>query len=117
MVKVALDAAESLAFSNIYPDVIDLRVLSPLDLSAVFASVSKTGRLLVVDGGWESCGLGAEVIARVAENPSFIKKIVHVSRLSLPCHPAPNNLKLEEHYYTSPKQLASRILSICNSAL
>lgn len=117
MVKLALDAAESLALCNIYPEVIDLRVLSPMDLSSVFASISKTGRLLVVDGGWESCGLGAEVITRVVENPSFIKKSVHVSRLSLPCHPAPNNLELEDHYYTSPKQLASRILSMCERVL
>lgn len=62
-----LEAAERLAGDGIDAEVIDLRVLRPLDEAAIFASVSKTRRALVVDEGWRSGSLSAEVIARIVE--------------------------------------------------
>ncbi|MCV2369922.1 alpha-ketoacid dehydrogenase subunit beta [Roseateles oligotrophus] len=62
-----LQAAEALAADGIDAEVIDLRVLRPLDMATVLASVRKTHRLLVVDEGWRSCGLAAEIIAAVSE--------------------------------------------------
>lgn len=62
-----LDAAEQLAADGIDAEVIDLRVLRPLDTATLLASVRKTHRALVVDEGWRSGGLAAEIMARLAE--------------------------------------------------
>ncbi|GIG58078.1 2-oxoisovalerate dehydrogenase subunit beta [Longispora fulva] len=67
MVKVALDAATAAAEDGRSLEVIDLRSLSPLDLGPVFASVRKTGRLVVVHEASRNLGIGSEVSARVTE--------------------------------------------------
>ena len=61
-------AAQVLAEEGIDAEVVDLRVLRPLDSATIATSVHKTRRVLVVDEGWRSCGLAAEVLARVAED-------------------------------------------------
>ncbi|SDK43766.1 alpha-ketoacid dehydrogenase subunit beta [Pseudomonas indica] len=63
----ALAAAESLAAEGLSAEVIDLRVLRPLDDATLLASVCKTRRALVVDEGWRSGSLAAEIIARIVE--------------------------------------------------
>ena len=63
----ALAAAEQLAGEGIDAEVIDLRVLRPLDDASLLASVRKTRRALVVDEGWRSGSLAAEIIARIVE--------------------------------------------------
>lgn len=67
----ALAAAEQLAADGISVEVIDLRVLRPLDDTTLLTSVCKTHRLLVVDEGWCSGSLAAEIIARVIERGFF----------------------------------------------
>ncbi len=62
-----LRAAEVLAKEGISAEVIDLRTLRPLDDATIFASVAKTHRALVVDEGWRTCSLAAEIMARIAE--------------------------------------------------
>jgi len=64
-------AAQTLADDGIDAEVVDLRVLRPLDSAAMLASVRKTRRVLVVDEGWRSCGLAAEVLARAAEGAFY----------------------------------------------
>ena len=64
-------AAQTLADDGIDAEVVDLRVLRPLDSATVLASVRKTRRVLVVDEGWRSCSLAAEVLARVAEEAFY----------------------------------------------
>ncbi len=66
-VGVALEAAEQLAIGGIAAEVIDLRTLAPLDTETVLASVRKTGRLVCIEEGTRTGGVGAEVAARVAE--------------------------------------------------
>lgn len=63
----ALTAAEELAGEGIDCEVIDLRVLRPLDDETLLASVCKTRRVLVVDEGWRSGSLSAEIITRIIE--------------------------------------------------
>ncbi|SEJ64873.1 pyruvate dehydrogenase E1 component beta subunit [Azotobacter beijerinckii] len=63
----ALAAAEQLAGEGVSAEVIDLRVLRPLDDATLMASVRKTRRALVVDEGWRSGSLAAEIIARIVE--------------------------------------------------
>jgi pyruvate dehydrogenase E1 component beta subunit len=67
MVRTALDAATAAAEEGRELEVIDLRSLSPLDLDPVYASVRRTGRLVVVHEAARSGGLGGEVAARVTE--------------------------------------------------
>lgn len=67
----ALAAAEQLAGEGIDAEVIDLRVLRPLDDVTLLASVRKTRRALVVDEGWRSGSLAAEIMARIVEQAFY----------------------------------------------
>ncbi len=62
MVLVAQNAAEALAKENISVEVIDLLSLRPMDVATIAASVQKTNRAVVVEEGWEICGIGAQVV-------------------------------------------------------
>jgi pyruvate dehydrogenase E1 component beta subunit len=66
-----LAAAEALAQDGIDAEVVDLRVLRPLDMATVLASVRKTHRVLVVDEGWRTCSLAAEILARIGEDAFY----------------------------------------------
>jgi pyruvate dehydrogenase E1 component beta subunit len=70
-VDKSLTAAEALAAQGISAEVIDLRVLRPLDDATIMASVGRTHRLVVVDEAWRSGSLAGEVSARVAEQAFF----------------------------------------------
>ena len=63
-----LEAADSLAEQGVSAEVIDLRSLRPLDTDAIVDSVVKTHRLVVVDEGWKTGGLSAEIVALVTED-------------------------------------------------
>jgi pyruvate dehydrogenase E1 component subunit beta len=67
----ALAAADQLQNEGIACEVIDLRSLRPLDDATIVASVRKTHRALIVDEGWRTCGLAAEVSARITEQAFF----------------------------------------------
>jgi pyruvate dehydrogenase E1 component beta subunit len=62
MILVALQAADQLAKEGIRADVVDLRTVRPMDVAAIAASVRKTNRAVVLEEGWEVCGLGAQVV-------------------------------------------------------
>ena len=64
----ALDAADRLAAEGIDAEVLDLRTLRPLDDAAITATVAKTHRAVVIDEGWRSGSLSAEISARITEN-------------------------------------------------
>ena len=64
---MAHEIAETLASDDISAEVIDLRTLNPLDFATVLASVQKTGKLLVAHEAARTCGFGAELLARIAE--------------------------------------------------
>ncbi|HVC14681.1 MAG TPA: alpha-ketoacid dehydrogenase subunit beta [Acidimicrobiales bacterium] len=70
-VRAALAAADTLAGDGISAEVIDLRSLRPLDDEAIFASVGRTHRAVVVDEGWRSGSLSAEVSARITEHAFY----------------------------------------------
>lgn len=67
----SLDAADKLACEGIEAEVIDLRVLRPLDTRTIFASVARTRRCVIVDEGWKSGSISAEISARLAEDLFF----------------------------------------------
>jgi pyruvate dehydrogenase E1 component beta subunit len=62
MVLVALQAADQLAKQGVNVDVLDLRTIRPMDVDAIADSVAKTNRAVVVEEGWEMCGVGAQVV-------------------------------------------------------
>jgi pyruvate dehydrogenase E1 component beta subunit len=66
-----LAAADALAGEGIDAEVVDLRVLRPLDAATIVASVARTRRCVIVDEGWKSGSLAAEVAARLAESAFF----------------------------------------------
>ena len=68
MVGLALKAAEELAAEGIDAEVIDLRTIRPLDHETIVESVKKTNRIVCVEEGWGSMGVGAEIVARVIEH-------------------------------------------------
>jgi pyruvate dehydrogenase E1 component beta subunit len=62
MVLVALQVADTLAKENIAVDVVDLRTIRPMDVETIAQSVQKTNRAVVLEEGWEICGVGAQVV-------------------------------------------------------
>jgi 2-oxoisovalerate dehydrogenase E1 component len=69
LVKRSLDAAKIMAAQHdLDVEVIDLRTINPLDMDRIYASVKKTGRVLVVHEDSLSWGLGAEIAARIADD-------------------------------------------------
>jgi 2-oxoisovalerate dehydrogenase E1 component beta subunit len=96
MVKVCLDAATAAEEEGNSLEVIDLRTLSPLDWDAVFGSVRRTGRLVVVHEAPISLGIGAEVAARVSEACfySLEAPVMRVAGFDTPYPPS----RLEEEY-------------------
>jgi pyruvate dehydrogenase E1 component beta subunit len=66
-----LEAAELLHQDGIEAEVIDLRVLRPLDMPTVLGSVARTRRVVIVDEGWKSGSLSAEIAARIVEGAFF----------------------------------------------
>ncbi|MFC2059687.1 alpha-ketoacid dehydrogenase subunit beta [Chloroflexota bacterium] len=108
MVLEAIEAAENLAKEGIDVEVIDVRSLKPLDEDLLFESVKKTGRLVIADGGWKTCGVGAEISAMVVEK-AFEHLKAPVIRVSLPDAPAPASSALERVYYPKAVDIASAV--------
>ncbi len=101
---LANQAADRLAEDGIEAEIIDLRSAKPLDKEIIIESVTKTGKALVVDVGWQTCGLSAEISAVIAESTFKVLKSP-VKRLALPDAPAPASRALEPHYYMDVEQI------------
>ena len=95
MLQVTLEAASKLAERGIEAQVIDLRSLRPLDMRPVLASVKKTNRLVVIEEGWRSFGVGAEIASRVAE-VAFDDLDAPIRRVAQAEVPLPYNRRLEQ---------------------
>jgi pyruvate/2-oxoglutarate/acetoin dehydrogenase E1 component len=71
MLFKTLEAATVLHEEGIEAEVIDLRVLRPLDMATILGSVARTRRVVIIDEGWRSGSLSAEIAARIAEEAFF----------------------------------------------
>jgi pyruvate dehydrogenase E1 component beta subunit len=111
-----LEAARLLAADGIDAEVIDLRVLRPLDTASVLASVRKTRRVLVVDEAWRSGSLAAEVLARVAEE-AFYELDAAPARVCCAEVPVPYARHLEDAALPLPPRIvaAARALLGCKA--
>lgn len=106
---LAEQAADLLSHQGVSAEVVDLRVINPLRYDVVVESVKKTGRLVVVDGSWRTCGLAGEIIAGVSESVSPALFKASPLRITLPDAPAPTSKVLEQEYYPTPQGIATTI--------
>ena len=111
-VQVCLKAAEQLAKEKIEVEVVDPRTLVPFDLATVLSSVEKTGRVVIADETHQSCGVAAEIAARIAES-GFDKLKTAIRRVSTLDVPVPYSPPLEE--YIGPTE--ARITKAIRTAL
>jgi pyruvate dehydrogenase E1 component beta subunit len=90
-----IDAAEELASRGMAAEVVDLRTLRPLDEATILESVTRTHRAVIVDEGWRSGSLAAEVAARIAEE-AFYDLDAPVARVCSAEVPVPYAAHLEQ---------------------
>jgi len=114
MAHEAVQAVPALKKAGISAEVIDLRTAKPIDHDLVLASVRKTGRLLVTDVGWRTCGWAAEVAATVSES-AFTSLKAPVRRLTLPDCPAPASRVLEKVYYKTRADIVQAAKEMMNA--
>jgi pyruvate dehydrogenase E1 component beta subunit len=96
MVLVALQAADQLAKQGVNVDVLDLRTIRPMDVEAIATSVAKTNRAVVVEEGWEMCGVGAQVVDYIQREcfDDLDAPVVRVHQADVPMPYAKNLEKL-----------------------
>jgi pyruvate dehydrogenase E1 component beta subunit/2-oxoisovalerate dehydrogenase E1 component len=102
----AITAADELAKRRIDAEVIDLRVLRPLDEETVLSSVRKTRRAVIVDEGWRTGSLAAEVSARIMEG-AFWDLDAPVGRVCSAEVPIPYPRHLEQAALPQPAQIVA----------
>jgi pyruvate dehydrogenase E1 component beta subunit len=95
MLQQSLQAADQLAREGIEVEIVDLRSLRPLDMGPVLDSVRRTNRVVIVEEGWRSFGVGAEVAARIAEQ-AFDYLDAPIRRVAQAEVPLPYNKALEQ---------------------
>ena len=107
MMHTVLQAAESLDASGISLEILDLRTLSPMDVSAIITSVEKTGRAVVVHEAARTAGLGAEIVAQINEKAllSLEAPVERVSGFDT-VFPLP---QLEKYYLPTPDMIEAAV--------
>ncbi|KIK94702.1 hypothetical protein PAXRUDRAFT_142306 [Paxillus rubicundulus Ve08.2h10] len=95
MVTHSLEAADILAQEGIKAEVINLRSIRPLDIDTIKASVKKTNRLLIVEGGFPAFGVGSEICAQIVESEAFDYLDAPVERITGADVPTPYATNLE----------------------
>ncbi|MDD2731822.1 MAG: transketolase C-terminal domain-containing protein [Candidatus Pacebacteria bacterium] len=111
MLNESLKASDELNKKGIYPEVIDLKTIKPLDADLILKSVKKTGRLLIADASWKSFGVSSEISALVSENALSSLK-APVKRLCLYDAPAPASSQLEKAYYLTKDDIIREVKNI-----
>jgi pyruvate dehydrogenase E1 component beta subunit len=106
-----LQAAETLAAEGVDAEVIDLRTLRPLDMPTVLDSVKKTHRVVVVDEGWKSGSLSAEIVARIVEQ-AFYELDAPVARVCSAEVPIPYPKHLEDAALPQPASIAAAVRQV-----
>ena len=95
MLEISLKAAEQLAREGIEAEIVDLRSLRPLDMNPVLESFKRTNRAVIVEEGWRSFGVGAEVASRIYEE-AFDYVDTPIRRVAQKEVPLPYNRNLEQ---------------------
>jgi pyruvate dehydrogenase E1 component beta subunit len=104
----ALQAADRLAVDGVEAEVVDLRSLRPLDTRTILASVAKTHRAVIVDEGWRTCSLAAEVSARIMEG-GFYDLDGPVARICSAEVPVPYAKHMEDAALPQPASIVQAV--------
>lgn len=112
----ALDAAQRLDAEGISVEVVDPRTLKPYDADTILESVTKTGRLLVVDEGYRYCGFGSEIISMVVEQAMESLKArprqLTTMETTIPCSPI-----MDAYVFPDADRIANQIRSMVGSKI
>ena len=114
MVGKALAAAETLAGEGIDAEIIDLRTIRPLDEDSIVTSVEKTNRLITVEEGWPTAGVGAEISAMIMER-AFDYLDAPVVRIGGSDVPLPYAANLESQALPQAGDIAEAARQLCRS--
>jgi acetoin:2,6-dichlorophenolindophenol oxidoreductase subunit beta len=107
MAVECLRARELLSAVGIGAEVIDPISLVPLDIDTIAQSVRRTGRLLVVDNAWMTCGASAEIVAGVLERLGP-QALAEIGRMGFAPTTCPTTPALEREFYPNPATIAER---------
>jgi acetoin:2,6-dichlorophenolindophenol oxidoreductase subunit beta len=107
----ALAAAEELAERGIDAEVVDLRSLAPMDTDTILDSVRKTGRLVCIEEGVRTAGIGAEIAARVAEQ-AYEYLDAPIKRVAALDVPIPFSPALEPVALPQPRDIVRAVLEL-----
>jgi acetoin:2,6-dichlorophenolindophenol oxidoreductase subunit beta len=108
MVVECLRAQELLREIGIHAEVIDPISLVPLDIDTILRSALRTKMLVIVDNGWTSCGISAEIVARVLESAGPRAGIT-VKRIGFAPTTCPTTPTLEDQFYPNPSTIAQTV--------
>ena len=111
MVQRSLTVAEALAREGTDVEVVDPRTLVPLDFQTIMVSVAKTGRVVIVDECHQSCGVAAELSARIVET-GFDKLKAGIQRVNTLDVPVPYSEPLEDYISPSESRIAEAIRTV-----
>ncbi|MCC6188666.1 MAG: alpha-ketoacid dehydrogenase subunit beta [Anaerolineales bacterium] len=111
MVQITMRAVKQLEAEGIDCEVIDLRSLRPLDLGPVYASFKKTNRAVIVEEGWRSYGVGAEVAARIYEE-CFDYLDAPIQRVAQKEVPLPYSADLEKSAIPGPADVIAAVKAV-----
>ena len=113
MVGKALAAAEALAGEGIDTEIIDLRTIRPLDEDCIVASVEKTNRLITVEEGWPTAGIGAEISTMVMQR-AFDYLDAPVTRIGGSDVPLPYAANLESQALPQADDIVAAARELCS---
>jgi pyruvate dehydrogenase E1 component beta subunit len=109
----ALEASRALEqYFGVNCEILDMRSVRPLDVGSVINSVSKTGRLLIIDTAFRSGGVSGELMGQVIEG-GFDKLTKAPIRMALPDYPAPTSPFMTKDYYYDSLGIAQAVLKLC----
>lgn len=110
-VQVALQAAATLAKEGINVEIVDPRTLVPFDLTTILQSVEKTHRVVIADETHQSCGVAAEIAARIVES-GFDKLKAPIRRVATLDVPVPYSPPLEAHIGPSEARIIDAVKGV-----
>jgi pyruvate dehydrogenase E1 component beta subunit len=111
MLQTSMRAVKELEGQGIDVEVIDLRTLRPLDLAPVYESFKKTNRAVIVEEGWRSYGVGAEVAARIYEE-CFDYLDAPIQRVAQKEVPLPYSADLEKSAIPNPQDIIKAVKAV-----
>jgi pyruvate dehydrogenase E1 component beta subunit len=111
--EITLKAAEALAQEDIDVEIVDLRTLRPLDMEPILESFRKTNRAVIVEEGWKSFGVGAEVASRIYEE-AFDYVDAPIRRVAQKEVPLPYNRTLEQMALPQVEDVVQAVKEVLN---